>query len=151
MQNVSLEHTTVIVNGERVEGWAATTDAFMVPDLAPAVTEVGADGTLLASRTGAKGGAIVLKLLANSPTTAFLMRQASQIQRGAVISWELSATNPQTGWSIEAERGVLTSHPLGQTLGNAIAPMREFEITFELISANYDGVKTARPPVQALG
>lgn len=150
MQNVSLEHTTVVTNGHRVTGWAAAADAFQVPDLTLAVVEVSPDGTMLVSSTGVKGGPVMLKLLANSPSTAFLMRQLAQIQRGAVISWELSASNSQTGWSVTAERGAMTKAPLGQSLGNAAAPAREFELTFELIIPNYDGAQTADPPVTGI-
>ena len=150
MQNVSIEHTNVTVNGHRVEGWAAAADALQIPDLTLAATEFGADGVLLASSTGMKGGAVVLKLLANSPTVAFLMRQLAQIQRGAVISFEMSIQNTQAGWTVTAERGVMTRAPLGQSLGNAAAPAREFELTFEVIIPNYDGAQTAGRPVQAV-
>ena len=92
---------------------------------------------------------MILKFLANSPTTAFLMQQLAQIQRGAVISWMMNANNRQAGWTITAERGVMIQSPLGQTLGNAVAPAREFHITFETILPNYDGALTAGRPIQA--
>ena len=55
MQNVSLEHTDVNLNGHLASGWAAVNDAFQVPDQTLANVEVGPDGTMLASSTGMKG------------------------------------------------------------------------------------------------
>ena len=147
-QNVSIEHTIVDVNGHRVSGWAGAADALQLPDQTLANVEVGPDGTMVASSTGMKGGVVTFKLLANSPTTAFFMQQLAQIQRGAVIEWMMTITNPQTGWSVTAERGVMTVSPLGQSLGNAVPPAREFQLHFETIIPNYDGAQTAPVPVQ---
>lgn len=149
MQNVSLEHTVVTVNGHRAQGWANTADALQMPDLVLAEEAFGADGTLLASSTGMKGGAIILKFLANSPTAAFLFRQLASIQRGSVINFEATIENRQAGWRVNCARGFMKQAPLGQTLGNAVAPAREFTITFETIIPNYDGARTQSAPVAA--
>ena len=124
MQNVSLEHTIVDINGHTCSGWADAADALQFPDQTLANTAVSPDGTMLASTTG-------------------MFKQLAQTQKGAVISWEMNVTNRETGWSVRCERGVMTSSPLGQTLGNAVAPAREFELTFEVIAPNYDGARTA--------
>ena len=148
MQIISIEHTAVVINGHTVQGWAAQADALMMPDIELAVVERGADGGMIASRTGVKGGPVRLKLLANSPSTAFFMSQAQIIAGGGVVVFEGSIANAEVGYSHRLERGVMTTYPAGQTLGNAVAPPREFVIDFERIIVNYDGA--TMNPIPAL-
>lgn len=146
-QNVSLEHTNVDVNGHRVQGWANAADALLFPQITMGVAEVGADGLMLVSSTGEKGGEVVYKFMANSESTAVFARWAEEVSKGAVIEFRMVVSNTQTGVSGRYERGAMLVRPGGQTLGNAIAPPREFTIRYQQITVNYDGAKTSRPPV----
>ena len=140
--NVSMQHTTVTVNGHRCGGWAAAADAFQLPDITMAAHEVGADGLKVVASNGMRGGPVVFKFLANSPSRAQFQRWASQVLRGAAISFEGSWSNSQTGESGRMERGHMEVAPAGTTMGNAVPPQREFTIVFESVIANFDGVRS---------
>ena len=122
MQNVSLEHTTVLINGHRCRGWANTGDALQFPDIEMAQTERGADGQMVASSTGNRGGEIMLKFMSNSPSFLFFMQKKVEIDRGASIEFNGTVRNAQTGMTSRLERGVLKRAPAGQNVGNAPGP-----------------------------
>ena len=147
MQNVSIEHTEAIFNGHRVQGWAPVADALMLPDITLAEESVGPDGLMVVSSTGEKGGPVVFKLQANSPSTAFFLQQMAVILRGAAVEWSGTITNSMTGASTRCERGFLKVSPAGQTLGNGTPPPREFTLRFESTIPNYDGAQMQSPPV----
>lgn len=147
MPNISLQHTTVTINGHRCEGWANAADAFQLPDIQLAQHEVGPDGLKVVSSTGMRGGAVVFKFLANSRSRAKFGQWMAQIQRGAAITFEGSAANSQTGESCRLERGHMEVGPAGTTLGNANPPAREFTIIFESVISNFDGFKADAAPV----
>lgn len=147
--NVSLEHTVVRINGHECEGWAAVADALQFPDNQLANYIIGPDGTKSVSSTAFRGGEVVFKFLANSPSTQFFFQQLSRILRGTVVEFSGTVTNTQTGASVRLERGHMQMSPMGQTLGNDTAPAREYTIHFESILPNYDGVKTTRRPAMA--
>ena len=146
--DISIEHATVLINGHRVQGWAAEADALLLPEIDLANTTRGPDGLLLASSTGNRGGEVSFKLLANSESAAFFGRQVAEIRRGARIIFEGSYED-QTGYSITFERGVFMRAPFGRTLGNTTPATRVFVFDFESIVESWDGVQTARPPAVA--
>ena len=146
-QNVSLQHTVVTINGHRCEGWAAAADALLLPDIQLANSERGPDGLKLVSSTGMRGGLVTFKFLANSVSRSQFGKWLAEIQKGAVIVFEGSISNSQTGESTRLTRGHMEVGPSGTTLGNAVPPAREFQIDFEEIISNYDGFKTQSAPV----
>ena len=147
--NVSLEHTTVTINGHVCEGWAAAADALSLPVLQLANHDVGPDGLKVVSSTGMRGGIVTLKLLANSRSRAFFSQQVAEIQRGAVIVFEGSISNSQTGETTRLERGHMEIAPLGTSLGNGTPPELGFQIHFESIISSYDGFNSQPAPVAA--
>ena len=146
-QNVSILHTVCTINGHRCEGWANAADALSLPDIQLANSERGPDGLKLVSSTGMRGGIVTFKFLANSRSRAQFGKWLAEIQRGAVIVFEGSISNSQTGESTRLTRGNMEVGPAGTTLGNAIPAAREFQIDFEEIISNYDGFKTQSAPV----
>ena len=149
MQNVSLQHTVVTVNGHRCEGWAAAADALLLPDIQVANHEIGPDGLKVVSSTGMRGGPVVFKFLANSRSRAQFGRWYAQIQKGARMTFEGSISNAQTGESTRMERGHIETGPAGTTLGNAVPAAREFTIVFESIITPFDGFQAQSAPVSA--
>ncbi len=143
-QNVSVEHSITRLNGHEMEGWAAVADALLFPDNTLANFEVGPDGLKVVSSTGMKGGEVTFKLQQNSVSAQFLMQQHARILGGAVVEFEMTYANSQTGVSVRCDRGHLQQAPFGPTQGNAVAPFREFMIHFESILPNYDGARTTR-------
>ena len=149
MQNVSLLHTVVTVNGHRCEGWAAVADALLFPDPQIANHEFGADGLKVVSSTGMRGGPVVFKFLANSRSRGQFGRWYAQLQQGARMTFEGSTSNSQTGEATRLERGHMETGPAGTTLGNAAPAAREFTIVFESIITNLDGFRAQAAPVVA--
>ena len=148
-QNVSLQHTTVTINGHRCEGWANVADALLLPDIQLANSETGPDGLKVVSSTGIRGGPVVFKFAANSESRGQFSKWLVEIQRGAAIEFEGSIANSQTGETTRLVRGHMQMGPAGTTLGNAIPPPREFTIVFEQVLGNFDGFKAQPAPVLA--
>ena len=150
MQNVSLQHTVVTVNGHRCEGWANVADALQLPDIQLANHEIGPDGLKVVSSTGMRGGPVIFKFLANSRSRAKFGTWYGQIQEGARINFEGSISNSQTGERTRMERGHIETGPAGTTLGNAVPAAREFTIVFETVITNFDGFRAQSAPVAAV-
>ena len=149
MASVSLNHTVATINGHRCEGWANAADALQLPDITVAAHEFGPDGLKVVSSTGVRGGPVVFKFMANSRSRQKFSQWLAQIQRGASIEFEGSIANAQTGETIRLTRGHMEMGPAGSTVGNAIAPAREFTIVFEEVIGNFDGFKADAAPVLA--
>ena len=143
---ISLEGTTVILNGHVVGGWSEATDALTLPEIELAQVQRGADGKMVASSTGNKGGEVQIKLLANSPSTQFLEQQVAQIMRGAAVVWDGSIRNAQAGFGVTLGRGVLMTAPAGQTMGKGEVAERVFAFEFETVLPNYDAATFSGPP-----
>ncbi len=135
--NFSIEQTTVILNGHTVTGWSDDADALGMPNVDLANVVRGADGKMVASSTGEKGGPIVIKLLANSPSTKFLMNMVVAQQNGASVSWNGIIRDAINQINVILTNGTLSNAPLGQTIGKGEAANREFTFEFERILPVY--------------
>ena len=149
--HISLEATTVRINGHTVTGWSEDTDALTLPDIELANVMRGADGKMVASSTGNKGGSVTLKLLPNSPSTQFLQQQVARILRGAQVHWDGVIVNAQAGFNVVLQGGILMTAPVGQTMGKGEAAARTFVFEFETVLPNYDAANFTGPPVPAVG
>lgn len=138
--DVSIEHTTVTLNGHEVTGLTDDAEAIMFPDIEIASVKRGATGKMMTNRTGNKGGKFSLKLLPNSESLPFFAQQFAQQLLGASITWNGSVVNHLTGQSSRLEKGVMVNGPSGQTLGKGEAKDQVFEFEFEKIVSNYDAV-----------
>ena len=136
---LSLEHTTLTLNGHEVQGWSEDSDALTGPDaLELATVRRGATGQMAAFPTGDKGGPITIKLLPDSPSTAFFMQQAEVLRRGGAVRWEGSIQNPALGISAALLNGVMTTAPLWPAMGKGSVANHTFVFEFEQIVVNYD-------------
>ena len=143
---VSLERTTVTLNGHVVQGWSEDADALSMPDeFEFATTRRGADGMLAAFGTGARGGEVAIKLLPTSPSAQFFMQQQTAILGGDRVVWDASIVNDETGASFTLTRGVLIKGPLGQNMGAGDFANQTFTLDFEEIVPNYDGASFDAP------
>ncbi len=142
MTTISLEGTTVELNGHIVQGWSDDSDALMMPDAFELATvRRGATGDMATFSTGDKGGPISIKLLPTSPSLPFFMQQlAVQLNGGAVV-WDGKITNSQSGFGFTLERGVMTAGPLGQTMGRGEVANDTFTFEFERIIPDYAKVQ----------
>lgn len=134
---ISLEHTVVVVNGFVLQGWANDPNALDIPDIALHDTTRSPDGLMLANTTGMKGGIVTFKFLANSPAVQWFQQEIVLILNGACRTYDGTITNFKTNQTTVMSRGVMMNVPLGQSLGEGIAPQREYQIDFTNIITDY--------------
>lgn len=139
MGQFSLEQTTVILNGHTVTGWSDDADALSIPDIDISAIKRGADGKMVAASTGDKGGPVIIKLLANSPSVKFFQNIATTQLAGVAIAWAGIVRDAINGINVALVNGVLTHAPLGPTMGKSDVANREYTIEFESILADYSG------------
>ena len=139
---VSLEKTTVIFNGHEIQGWSEDTDSLMMPDAFElASVRRGATGDMAAFSSGDKGGPVSIKLLPNSPSTKFFMQQLTDYLEGGNTIWHGSIQNAQLGFGFTLKRGIMTTGPLGQTMGKGEVANQTFIFEFEEIVPDYDAAR----------
>ena len=145
--NVSLEHTTVRINGHTCEGWADDDEALSFPEIDLVNESTGPDGLLVVSSTGQRGGPMMLKFQANSASTKFFGTLLARSQRGVPVNFSGTITNSETGVTTRLEGGVFKKAPLGQSLGSGTPKQQEFTIIFSVILTNYDAMNAQPAPV----
>jgi hypothetical protein len=137
MSQFSIENTTVNLNGHTVTGWSDDADCLSMPSVDIAAVKRGADGKQVAASTGEKGGPVILKLLANSPSVKFLQNIMTGQLNGASVEFNGIVRDSLNGISVLLTGGVLTNGPMGPTLGKGEVANREYTIEFERIVADY--------------
>ena len=152
----SLQDVTFLLNGHTVEigehtikGWSEDTDALTLPDAFEfASVRRGATGDMAAFSTGDRGGPVTLKLMPNSPSVPFLMKQVTRILSDkAVVIWGGSVKHKRTEASVTLSRGVLVSGPLWYTMGKGEAGNLTFTWEFEQIIPDFTKVNFADLPL----
>ena len=153
----SLQDVTVILNGHTVEGeqiikgWSEDTDALTLPDAFEfASVRRGATGVMAAFSTGDRGGPVSLKLMPNSPSVPFFMKQVTRILVDkAEVIWDGNVIHSRTKASVALSRGILISGPLWYTMGKGEAGNPTFTWEFEQIIPNFTNVNFADLPTVA--
>ena len=152
-----MQDVTVILNGHTVEGeqiikgWSEDTDALTLPDAFEfASVRRGATGVMAAFSTGDRGGPVSLKLMPNSPSVPFFMKQVTRILVDkAEVIWDGSVIHSRTKASVALSRGVLVSGPLWYTMGKGEAGNLTFMWEFEQIIPKFTNVNFADLPTVA--
>lgn len=137
MVDFSLEQVSVVLNGHTVTGYSDDTDALSLPNVDLANVVRGADGKMVSVSTGDKGGALIIKLLPNSPSVSFFMNAVVAQMNNASVKWNGIIRDSITQVNVVLYNGTLTNVPLGQTMGKGDAGNREFTIEFERITPDY--------------
>ena len=141
--NISLEGTTVLLNGHHVQGWSEDADALTMPDAVELATvRRGATGDMAAFSSGNRGGAVSIKLLPTSPSVQFFMQQAEVLRQGGSVVWRGDIQNLQQNISATLTRGVMTAAPRFPNMGMGDVSNYVFTFEFEDIASNYDGFVT---------
>lgn len=135
----SLEQSNLNLNGHDVTGWSDDTDALSFPNIDLASIKRGADGGMIATSTGDKGGPVILKLRANSPSAKFFQNAVTAQINGAAVLWNGLYRDPVNGVTVALVNGTLVNAPLGPTMGKGDVANREFTIEFQLVVADYSG------------
>lgn len=133
----SLEKSVLQLNGHTFSGWSDDSDAFNAEAVELASVTRGADGKMVASSTGAKGGPLTIKLLPNSPSAKFMQAAAANVQKGTKLVWNGTFRDPENGHTAKLENGILTKYPPLPSLGKGSVGNMEYTIEFETIEPDY--------------
>jgi len=137
MLPMDINQGVFILNGHVVTGWSDAEDCLTFPQELELMTMTkGADGKMVASGTGEKGGPVVLKLQPNSPTVGFIAKFIKQQQQGLPVIWSASWTSPVSGERVNCKGGALLTAPKGTTYGKGKAAEKVYTFEFELLDEN---------------
>ena len=127
-------------NPHSVDGWSDDQNCLIIqPELELYRFKYGPGGTMLASRTGQKGGEVTLSLFPTpTESTKFFNNALEEIlTKNAVILWEATITDKITGVITRLQRGVMQSGPLGTSYGVGEAMNHQWKFMFERITPDY--------------
>ena len=134
---ISLTDGTLILNGAIITGFGDAENAIEFPNHDIMNVRRGADGRMVAGKTGNVGGPLNLQLLPNGFGFAFLMGIRSLQNNGGHVLFQGVYTNLQAGFRVGLLNDVLTNAPSGTTVGNAAPPSHNFTLEFERIEPDY--------------
>ena len=149
MAFMSLEHLVVTIGGHTIEGWASESDALMLPDLELFNITRGARGQMLAVRNGVRGGEVTIKLMPNSPSSIYFIRQIANILNGSYVLFQGTIEDANLNYTIALSNGVLATGAAGHTYGDGEVATREFTFDFEEIKPSYDQALAPYRPLTA--
>ena len=135
----SIHDVSVILNDNQLEGFSDDTDAISLPQLTLGEGVFGLDGTLLAVSSGEYGGEVTFKFLASSATIPLMMSYVLEAQRGAYTVFNGKIWNARERVGTDLIRGFLRMGEIGQTIGKASVPPREYTFMFERLVPTYEG------------
>ena len=119
----------------KITGWSESGDCLSFPDSAELnMVKKGADGKMVSSNTGEKGGEVSVKVLANSPFVDRMSAEIELIKAGVQIPITLSATNKTVGDATVCTNGALKSAPIGVTYGKGEVGEMVYVFEFERIT-----------------
>jgi hypothetical protein len=122
------------LNGHLFSGWSDATDCLSFPDAAVvAEFKKGASGSMIATRTGERGGKVEVKLLANSPSAAFMAKLIKNQEAGLPIVYHGDWINPVAGENVNLSGGALITCPKGTTYGKGDVGEKVYVFEFEQI------------------
>lgn len=123
------------LNGHVFSGYSDASDCLAFPDAAELATfKKGATGQMVASGTGEKGGKVVLKLMPNSPSVAFMAKLIKQIKNGIPVVFNGNWVNPVAGEFVSVNGGALLTAPIGTTYGKGEVAEKVYTFEFEAIT-----------------
>ena len=118
-----------------VTGWSDSGDCLSLPDSAELnMIKKGADGKMVASNTGEKGGEVSIKVLANSPFVDRMSAEIELIKAGVQIPITFTVTNKTVGDATVCTEGSLKSAPIGITYGKGEVGEMVYVFEFERIT-----------------
>jgi len=137
MLPMDINQGVFILNGHLVTGWSESEDCLAFPDsLELANFTKGADGKMVGTGTGEKGGPVTIKLQPNSPTVAFLSKLIKAQQQGLPIVYRASWTNPIGVERVNCKGGMLITAPKGSVYGKGKVSEKTYTFEFELLDEN---------------
>jgi hypothetical protein len=118
----------------KITGWSDSADCLSLPDSSELnQVKKGADGKMVSSSTGEKGGEVSVKVLPNSPFVDRMSAEIELIKQGVQIPIELLVTNTTVGDVTVCTGGALKSAPVGLTYGKGEVGEMVYVFEFERI------------------
>ena len=146
---MTFEHTVMIdfdqfevtIGGHKVSGWSQEYDALMVPNALELTTGMKVATDSFSSSTYDYGPTVSIRLLINSPSTAFFMQAAASMldkraedKHTEVIYWNGTVENKSQNYKLILNRGVMIKiSPLMPTTDTSI----KFDFVFQEIIPDY--------------
>ncbi len=135
MSQLDITQGVCTINNHLVSGWSDSSDCLAFPpDSEISAFKKGATGDMVSSRTGERGGAVTVKVLANSPTAAFMGKLIKQIDNNIPINFTLTWSNPVVGEFTSCTKGTLVNAPRGTTYGKGETGEKVYVFEFESIT-----------------
>ncbi len=148
MDLTQCEVTMVLAGASvKVDGWSEAGDCLSFPEIEYSKVKRGADGKMVASRTGDYGGPVTIKVLANSPFVKAMdeFLQAFNVNNNAVPV-ELRLNNTITKDTVTCLNGTLAKGPSGISYGKGEVGEMSYTFEFETINQNTTvGNRTGAP------
>lgn len=126
-----IDTTSVVLNGQQLSGFSEEENAIEIPEITLANVKYGADGRMITSSTGTKGGPVTFRFLFTSPSVIFLNDLAEQQKKGAIIVYNCVIVSHSTGLKAELKRGSMLTYPFMPTLGKGSVGSAVYGFSFE--------------------
>lgn len=135
MINMDITQGAATLNGHLISGWSDSSDCLGFPDgIELAAFKKGADGKMISTGTGDKGGPVTIKVLPNSPTAAFMAKLIKQQENKIPVQYSLTWVNPVVGEFVTCAGGALITAPKGTVYGKGEVGEKVYVFEFEEIT-----------------
>ena len=143
---LSVEDTTVIVNGRTLEGgFSDDADCIMWDSRTLTNVKTGADGGEIHMRTGDRGGSLTLKLLADSADDDYLANLRNTYVEGGVVTLDCEIVHHRAGHREFGEMGSFMEDSPGKTLGKGDVANRMYKMRFKTVRDDRSGSLLGTP------
>lgn len=126
---------SIYLNGVEITGLADDSSAVSFPEIEKYQSKQGADGTRVIGSTGKKGGDVVFKLMASSPSIKFFNGLYNLTDLGGMVTLE-GVINYTNNTSVLLEGGWIMKGSSGVNSGNSTAENVSYTINFNRIFHN---------------
>ena len=139
MAFTSITDWALTLNGHTVNGLSDDRGAIQFPEIDRLLTQYSAEGRMLQTLSGMKGGIVIITLQADSPSIKVLGGWVTAMVNDIVVPITGSARNTRWGISAALTGGQMKAGPGFLNWGSGIPPNPVFRIAFEKILPNYSG------------
>ena len=123
----------VSVNGQNLVGISAAADAITFPSTEVGMVSYSADGLMISSSTGKRGGPVPVKVTPGTPADRFLGGLLSKIKSGMLITMTITARHKVTGETVSCEKGIMMHGTSATAIGGGIPADNQYNFEFESV------------------
>lgn len=131
VNDYGFENWTCSLNGQKLEGLANSADAITFPSTDDANFGDSADGQVIASATGMRGGAVTIKCTAGLQADRHLSDLRTQFKNGDLeMPLRLLCVHNRTKETVECTDGTFQTSPTAINIGTGPPADMEYTIYF---------------------